>query len=111
MHASNADGSVTERSLHSIRFDAEAITELCFRWHILRLRVYGSILREDFHAESDIDMIVDFEPGHTPGFGFIGVQEELGAVLGREVDLTTPKGLSKYIRERVLSEAKDIYVR
>jgi predicted nucleotidyltransferase len=105
--ASAPTGSFT---LHEIVFDDRAIRELCRRYHISKLMIYGSILRNDFHPESDIDMLVEFEPGHTLGWEFIDIQDELAELLGREVDLGTPKGLSKYIKDRVMSEAAAVYV-
>jgi len=97
--------------LHGRAFDPEAVAGLCRHHHISRLLVYGSILRDDFGPESDVDMLVEFRPGHTPGFEFIGIQDELASLLGRAVDLGTPAGLSKYIRDRVLGEARQVYVR
>ena len=57
------------------------------------------------------DMLVEFEPGHTPGFAFIGIQNDLSTLLGCTVDLGTPAGLSKYIRDRVMGEAREVHVR
>jgi predicted nucleotidyltransferase len=68
------------------------------------------VLREDFCADSDVDVLVEFEPGHVPGFAFIEIQEELGELLGRTVDLHTPASLSRYFRADVLNEAQDQYV-
>jgi len=93
-----------------IPFDTAAIAALCRRWFITRLLLFGSILRDDCNAASDIDILVEFEPGHTPGFDFIGIQDELTALLGRTVDLGTPAGLSKYIHDRVMNEAREIDV-
>ena len=87
----------------------EALADFCRRHHIRRLSVFGSVLREDFSAESDVDVLVEFEPEHTPGYALIGMQEELAKLLGREVDLLTPKFLNHRIRERVLAEAEVLY--
>ncbi len=94
---------------HGIRIPREAIVDLCRRHRIQRLAVFGSILRDDFGAESDIDVLVEFEPGSTPGFGFVGIQDELAEMFGRSVDLHTPASLSKYFRDRVLHEAEPLY--
>jgi predicted nucleotidyltransferase len=86
------------------------ITEFCQRHHVRRLALFGSVLRDDFGPDSDVDVLVEFEPGHVPGFAFFDLQEELAGILGRPVDLHTPASLSRYFRERVLSEAPDQYV-
>jgi hypothetical protein len=72
--------------------------------------LFGLVLRDDFGPDSDVDVLVEFEPGHVPGFAFFDLQEELAGILGRRVDLHTPASLSRYFRERVLSEALDQYV-
>lgn len=95
---------------HGITIPLDRITDLCRRHHIRRLALFGSILREDFRADSDVDVLVEFEPGRTPGFGFFGIQQELSDMLGRNVDLNTPGFLSDYFREEVLREAEPIYV-
>ena len=82
------------------------IAEFCHRHHIRRLSLFGSVLRDDFRPESDVDVLVEFEPGHVPGFDFFGMQEELSSILGRRVDLNTPACLSRFFRAEVLSEAE-----
>ena len=67
------------------------------------------MLREDFHSESDVDVLVEFHPGHIPGFDFFIMQEELSRILNRKVDLHTPNFLSRYFRQRVLAEAEVVY--
>jgi len=93
-----------------IPIDRERIGALCRRHHIRRLALFGSVLREDFGPASDVDVLVEFEPGHVPGFGFVDIQDELSALLGRPVDLHTPGSLSRYFRDRVVEEAQDQYV-
>jgi predicted nucleotidyltransferase len=86
------------------------IAEFCRRNHIQRLSLFGSVLREDFRPDSDIDVLVEFEPGHVPGFRFISLQEELSALFGgRPVDLVTPKFLNRRIRDEVLRTAEVQY--
>jgi predicted nucleotidyltransferase len=86
------------------------IAELCRQYHIRKLALFGSILRDDFNPLSDVDVLVEFEEGHTPGLGFIDVQDDLSKLLGgREVDLVTPKFLNRRIRDRVLREARVVY--
>jgi len=92
-----------------IRVDREKIADLCKRHHIRRLAFFGSALRSDLGPESDIDVLVEFEPGHTPGFAFFQIQDELTALLGRRVDLNTPQFLSRYFRDEVLREAEVQY--
>jgi uncharacterized protein len=94
----------------SLAIDTERIAEFCRRHHIARLSLYGSILRADFCPESDVDVLVEFEPGHTPGLAFFEMQDELSGLLGRKVDLNTPRCLSKYFRDQVLKEAVTVYV-
>jgi predicted nucleotidyltransferase len=82
----------------------------CEKHHIRKLALFGSVLRDDFTPDSDVDMLVEFQPGHRIGLiGFVGVEAELSELLGRKVDLSTPNSLSKYFREEVLAEAETIY--
>jgi uncharacterized protein len=85
------------------------IADFCRRHHIRKLAVFGSVLREDFRSDSDLDVLVEFEPGHTPGLAFFGMEQELSELLGRQVDLNTPQFLSPYFRDKVLAEAKVRY--
>jgi hypothetical protein len=82
------------------------ITDFCQRNHIRRLALFGSVLRDDFGPNSDVDVLVEFEPGHTPGLSFFRMEEELSQMLGRKVDLNTPQSLSRYFRQSVLDEAE-----
>jgi uncharacterized protein len=93
-----------------IPIPGERIADLCRRNHIRRLSLFGPVLRPDFGPQSDIDVLVEFEPGKTPGFAFFRLQEELSTLLGRPVDLNTPHSLGKYIRDEVLREAHPLYV-
>ncbi len=92
-----------------ITVDEERLAEFCRRHHIERLCLFGSVLREDFLADSDVDVLVQFEPGHTPGWDFFGMQDELSGIFGRQVDLNTPAFLSRYFRTEVLNHALPIY--
>ena len=93
-----------------IALPRERIEEFCRRNHIRRLALFGSVLRDDFTPESDVDVLVEFEPGATPGYAFFGMEEELSGVLSRRVDLNAPNSLSKYFRDEVLAEAEEVYV-
>jgi hypothetical protein len=95
---------------HGIEIPPDAIASFCQRHHIRRLSLFGSILRDDFRPESDVDVLVEFEPGQTPGLAFFAMQDELTELLGHKVDLHTPASLSKYFRDHVLAEAQPQYV-
>ena len=87
------------------------IAEFCVRNGIRRLSLFGSVLRDDFTPESDIDVLVEFKPGRTPGLAFFGsMPDALSEILGRRVDLNTAQCLSPYFRQKVLQEAEVIYV-
>ncbi len=98
---------ITRRS--RIRVPSDKIAELCQQYHICWLALFGSGLRDDFRPDSDIDVLVEFEPGHTPGFAFIDIQDQLSELFKRTVDLNTPQDLSRYFRDRVLAEAEVYY--
>ena len=83
----------------------------CQRHHIRKMMLFGSILRDDFSPNNDIDVLVEFEPGHAPGWEFVTMQDELAALLDREVDLNTPGFLSDTFRDDVLASAVVIYER
>ena len=89
----------------------EALAAFCRRNHVRKLSLFGSVLREDFGPHSDIDVLVEFEPDHVPGFfRLAALERELSALLGqRKVDLRTPEDLSRYFRQQVLSNARVVY--
>ena len=93
-----------------IEIPKDKIAEFCCRNHIRRLALFGSVLRDDFTLESDVDVLVEFEPGHTPGLAFFAMQRELSEILGRKADLNTARDLSPYFRQEVLDEAEVLYV-
>ena len=85
----------------------QMLADFCRRYHIRKLSLFGSVLREDFHADSDIDVLIEFEQGKTVDFfTFSDMQDELSAMLGYEVDLNTPKFLSRYFRDEVMAGAR-----
>ena len=92
-----------------IAVDRGQIAAFCRRHHIRRLALFGSVLRDDFGADSDVDVLVEFEPGHVPGLAFISMEAELSRIIGRRVDLNTPGFLSPYIKDRVMKEAEVEY--
>jgi len=81
----------------------------CQKYHIRQLSFFGSIVRNDFSPQSDIDVLVEFEPGCTPGFDFFLMEAELSQLLGHPVDLQTLNFLNPEIRRSVLSEAVPAY--
>lgn len=88
-----------------IHIPREELDRFCRRNHIRRLALFGSVLRDDFGPESDVDVLVEFEEGHVPGLRFFRLQRELSNLLGRKVDLHTPRFLSPHFRDQVLTEA------
>ncbi len=93
-----------------IPIDRDKIAEFCRRNYIRRLALFGSVLRDDFVPESDVDVMVDFEPGQLVGLGFIEIEWELSSLLSvRKVDLITPKFLNRRIRDRVFASAEVQY--
>ena len=94
-----------------ISVDPKALASFCGRHHIQRLALFGSVLRDDFQPDSDVDVLVEFQPGHVPDLDFVVIERELSALLeGRTVDLVTPKFLNPRIRDEVLSTAQPLYV-
>jgi len=91
----------------------DKVEEFCRRNHIRKLAFFGSVLRDDFSPDSDIDVLVEFEPDAGVGFfELYDMEQELSSLLGgRKVDLSTPKCLSKYFRDKVLSEAEVHYAK
>ena len=103
---------IMERAMSPrISIDRDAISAFCRRHHIARLALFGSVLRDDFRADSDVDVLVEFQPGHVPGLDFITIERELSQLLqGRRVDMVTPKFLNPRIRDQVLTSAEPLYV-
>ena len=90
--------------------DAGALAKVCERHHIVWLAVFGSQARGDARPDSDVDVVVEFAPGATPGFGIMRVADALRPVLGgRRVDLVTRRGLAPRLREQILSGARTLY--
>ncbi len=87
----------------------DQIEPLCRKYHIRKMSLFGSVVRADFSTHSDIDILVEFEPGHIPGFDFFLIEAELSQLLGRKIDLQTRQFLSPEILESVLLEAVPVY--
>jgi predicted nucleotidyltransferase len=88
----------------------DELRALCRRRHIRRLALFGSVVREDFRSNSDVDILVEFEPDHTPGLEIVDIEQELSALFGgRRVDLVNPRYLNRRLKDRVLAEAEELY--
>lgn len=88
----------------------DRVADFCREHRIRRLRLFGSVLRDDFRPDSDVDVLVEFEPGATVGLITLAALElELGEIIGRRVDLRTPNDLSRYFRQQVLDTAEVLY--
>jgi len=95
-----------------IRVPRKQLAEFCQRNHIRKLAFFGSVLRDDFGSQSDIDVLVEFEGGKTPGFGFVHVADELERIFGRKVDLLTFKGVEMSrnpIRRKAILDTAQVY--
>lgn len=96
----------------NFKINKDKLSDFCESHHIHRLAIYGSALRDDFEPDSDVDVLVDFMPGHTPGFfRLFEMEEELSGLFGgRKVDIRTPEDLSRYFRDEVIATAEVQYV-
>ncbi len=99
------------RASRNIRVPGEALAQFCSSHNINRLSFFGSVIRDDFGPDSDVDLLVDFEPGKEPGlFKLLEIQAELSRLLdNRKVDLRTPQELNRLFRDEVIKEAENIY--
>ena len=95
-----------------IKLSKDKIAKFCQENHIVKFSLFGSVIRNDFNENSDIDILVEFDKNHIPGFiRLANIQNALSKLLGgKEVDIRTPNDLSPYIRDRVLSTAEVQYV-
>ena len=92
-----------------IDIDHRRLEQLCQKYGIRRLALFGSVIRDDFGDDSDIDILVEFQPEAKVGLSFFSLQKELSVLLGRQVDLSTPGFLSARIRDKVAGEARPVY--
>ena len=98
--------------LMNIAIPYPQIQLICEHCHVRRLALFGSVLRNDFRPDSDVDVLVEYEPGtHVSLFDMVDLQLDLEALFGHKVDLGMPSTLSKYIRKPVLQAAQVIYER
>jgi predicted nucleotidyltransferase len=99
-----------EMSPH-VSIDRDAVSAFCQRHHIVRLALFGSVLRDDFDPNSDVDVLVEFQAGHVPRFNFLSIEREFSGLLhGRRVDMVTRQFLNPRIRDQVLSSAEPLCV-
>jgi uncharacterized protein len=100
------------RAVGQARIDLplDRLAEICRGYHVRRLALFGSALRDDFGPESDVDLLVEFQPGARTGLAFFALQDELSAAIGRTVDLNTAGFLGPHILPAVLAEAQPLYV-
>ena len=94
-----------------IPVDQKKLAEFCERHHIRKLSFFGSVVRDDFGPQSDVDVLYEFEDGYAPGWDIVSIEEELASLLGRRVELVPAKYLNRWIRDRVLAEAEVQYGR
>ena len=95
--------------LPNLPLSETTLEAFCCTHHIERFAVFGSVLRDDFDEASDVDVLVAFKPGHSPGWAFFRMQEELSNLLGREVDLSTFEGLYGGARAEILKDVRTLY--
>lgn len=94
----------------TLRIDESTLARFCERNHIRRLSLFGSQLKGTARPDSDIDLLVEFDPEHMPGLlGVAAMEIELGRLLGRKIDLRTPRDLSRHFREEVVRAAEVQY--
>ena len=92
-----------------ITLDKRALADFCKKRHVRKLSLFGSAVRADFKPASDLDLLVEFDKGHTPGLAFFSLADDLSAFFGRKVDLNTPQSLSPYFRDQAISESEILY--
>jgi predicted nucleotidyltransferase len=96
--------------LHGIAISMDQLAALCRRYHVRELALFGSVLRDDFRPDSDIDVLVEFEPGAPIGLlEYVGLQNALADLIGRNVDLVEKAGLKRLIRDSVINSARLLY--
>jgi uncharacterized protein len=94
----------------NLSYDHESLALLCRDFHVRRLAVFGSMLTGKERAESDLDLLVEFDPDNGPGWDMFKLEDRLSTLFGRKVDLNTPGFISRYFRDEILRSAQTIYV-
>lgn len=104
------EGTPTSGAAIRPKVSKDDIAAFCRRHHILKLSLFGSVLRDDFRPDSDIDVLVEFEPGHEVGWGILDIEEELARLFGgHEVDMVREKYLNRRLRGRIFASAEVQY--
>lgn len=93
----------------SVQIDRVALAELCQRYHIVAVKLFGSALTTAFTPDSDIDLLVTFAPGHTPGWEIVDIEQAFSTAFNRPVDLLTESSLRPKWRDEVLPSAEVLY--
>lgn len=96
--------------MFALPYDSNALARLCHEFHVRRLAIFGSHASGNERKDSDLDLLVEFEPGHGPGWDMFLLEDRLSKLFGRQVDLNTTGFISRYFRDEVLRSAKNIYV-
>ncbi len=97
-------------TMRNLKVDNQRLELLCREYHVKRLAVFGSVLKGHEKPGSDLDLLVEFEAGKTPGFSYFHLQDALSHLFGQTVDLNTPAFLSRYFRDEVVRTAQNVYV-
>ncbi len=93
-----------------IEVDREQLATFCRKHHLIKLALFGSVLTDRFGPDSDVDVLFEYDPQHVPSlFDVAGMEEELGEILGRKVDMRTPRDLSRHFRDEVVRTARVEY--
>lgn len=97
--------------IDTVEYDEEKLGQLCRQHHVSRLDLFGSRVKGAASAMSDVDLLVEYEPGSAPGLlGFLAFEEELSSIFrGFKVDLVSKDGLSPYLRDEILRTRKPLY--
>lgn len=93
----------------TLTVDSERLREVCERYGVARLEVFGSVSRGEDGPESDVDLLYTLKPGARLGFAFFDLEDELVALFGRPVDLVPRDGINKYLRDAILTDAQAFY--
>ena len=94
-----------------IEVDREQIAGFCRKHHLIKLALFGSVLTNRFGPDSDVDVLFEYDPKHVPTlFDVVRMERELSGILGRKVDMRTPRDLSRYFRDEVVNNAAVQYV-
>ncbi|MGI8793368.1 MAG: nucleotidyltransferase family protein [Acidimicrobiales bacterium] len=92
-----------------LEIDDQSLAEICRRWHLRELSLFGSVLRDDFGPESDVDLLYAFEDGHVPGWAIVDLADELETLFGRRIDLVGRGSVHWLIRDEVLAQARPLH--